>query len=372
MAVEYFKPMLDIGSPRVFNCNILTRQVFAKDPAATPFFKNKQFNNMVLIKDTIPESDDRSKIKAIGTKLYFPFNEKDIYEGGRTIFAHDKHLEQALAETFGQGALSKESLAYDLRAISVLDRLPSLDPFLLKDAFLNEGMTVNEGYFDVGQEVWTQIQTFILQRFEPVVSAAFPDALASDERAQALIEKIWEARDLDALAPLIAAFRIPRSEALEIFSAWKGVNFYSFQREKSKQKLIDMITWLKDLTLPVVAVSATERNEIKAQLELARTQVKNEWQKIDGILRDYQIGYDKMFRDKTSSSEFVAFLKNSSKLYNQLGYSLGKTGQASYCWDVMSKRFPGRKMAWDQMREVIHLLAKIFKPDKPAPSSVAW
>lgn len=327
---------------------------------------------MVLIKDTIPESDDRSKINAIGTKLYFPFNEKEIYEGGRTIFAHDRHLEAALAETFGQGALSKEALAEDMRSLSVLDHLPSLDPFLLKDSFLNAGMTVNEGYFDVGKEVWSQIELFILQRFEPVVSAAFPDALASDDKARQLIEKIWEARDLDALSPLIAAFRIPKGEALQIFSSWKGINFYSFQREKSKPLLIELITWLKDLKLPLVAISNEERNQLKASLELAKTQVRNEWQKIDSILRDYQIAYDKMFKEKSSSSEFVTFLKNSSRLYYELGYSLGKTGQASYCWDVSSKRYPGRKLPWEQLRETIQMLAKVFKPEKGPTSAVSW
>src|ERR1700733_3900813 len=103
MATEYNKPMLDVGSPRVFNCNVLTRRILAKDPTVAPFFRNKRLNNLILIKDTIPENDRRNRKSAIGTKLYFPFNENEIYEGGRTIFAHDKHLEQALIEAFGQG-----------------------------------------------------------------------------------------------------------------------------------------------------------------------------------------------------------------------------------------------------------------------------
>ena len=372
MAVEYFKPMLDVGSPRVFNCNVLTRRVLAKDKEAQPFFHNKPLNNMVLIKDTIPESDERSRIKAIGTKLYFPFNENAIYEGGRTIFVHDRHLEAALAESFGQGALSAGALAEDMKLLRMLDRVPSLDPFLMKDVFLNAGVKVHEGYFDIGDEVWREIQTFILARFEPVVSAAFPDALGSDEKAQALMEKIWEARDLDALDPLIKAFRIPRTEALDVFAAWKGVNFYSYQREKTKMLLIEMITWLKNLVLPTVAMSSAERAEIKGQLELARTQVKNEWIKIDTILKDYQSAYDKMFKERVSSAEFVNFLRNSQKLYNDLGYSLGKTGQASYCWDLMSKRFPQRKVAWEPLQEIIIMLAKVLKPEKAPPAGTAW
>ena len=85
-ANQYLKPMLDVGSPRVFNCNELTGRILAKDENAPRFFRNKQLNGVVLIKDTVPEADRRINARPIGTKLYFPFNEGNIYEGGRTIF----------------------------------------------------------------------------------------------------------------------------------------------------------------------------------------------------------------------------------------------------------------------------------------------
>lgn len=372
MVAEYAKPMLDVGSPRVFNCNVLTRRVFTKDVKATPFFRNKVLNNLVLIKDALPDDQIRSARSAIGTKLYFPFNEKDIYEGGRTIFVHDKHLEQALIEQFGQGAIAKEALDDDMKALRIFDRLPSLDPFLLKDVFLNEGITIHEGYFEVGQEIWHQIEMFILERFEPVAKAAFPDALASDDKARKLIEKIWEARDIEALSPLIAAFRLPPTEALEIFSAWKGVNFYAFEYERVKPKFIAMLTWLNDTKIPMAAVSAQERTEVKNAIEQAKTQLRMEWQGVDKILGDYQSGYDKMFKLKTSSTDFVNFLRNSSKVYWALGNSLGKVGQGSYCWDLMTKRFPERKLPWENLREISTLLAKIFKPEAKPASAVSW
>ena len=371
MATEYYKPMLDVGSPRVFNVNVVTRHVMASDANSAPFFLNRPLNNLVLIKDTLPENERRGAKSPIGTKLYFPFNENDIYEGGRTVFANDKHLRHILINQFGQGAFTDDALAKDLRILAVLDRLPSLDPFLLKDVFLNEGITINEAYFEVSKEIWLEIEKFILGRFEPVVKAAFPDAQASDERARLLIEKIWEARDAEALKPLITAFRLPPGEALEIFAAWKGINFYSFQYERAKPQFIELLNWLKNLQFPTAAIPAIERDEAKAALELVREQLRNEWHKVDNILRNYQESYDKMFKYKVSSAEFVAFLKNSSKLYWELGNGLGKTGHACYCWDVMSKRYKERKLPWEPLRELLTLLAKILKPEVAA-TSVAW
>jgi hypothetical protein len=38
----------------------------------------------------------------------------------------------------------------------------------------------------------------------------------------------------------------------------------------------------------------------------------------------------------------------------------------------MSKRFPARKMAWDPLREMIMLFAKILKPDAKTTTSMVW
>src|SRR5689334_25044136 len=107
-------------------------------------------------------------------------------------------------------------MAEDLGVLEVLDGLPSLEPFLMKDVFQRAKIEVNEAYFEISPELWTEIETFVLQRFEPLVTAAFPDAMASDEKARRLAEKIWEASDVAELTPLIEAFRLPPEQALDI------------------------------------------------------------------------------------------------------------------------------------------------------------
>jgi hypothetical protein len=368
MAQEYLKPMLDVGTPRVLNCNVITQRILAKDPNAKTFFRCKPLNNLVLIKDTDPQS----RASSIGTKLYFPFNEHDIYEGGRTIFVHDTGSEQALKDNFGEGALPKDLLAEDIRVMKILDRLPSLDPFLLKDVFINEKIEMNPAYFEVAKELWDQIELYILQGFEPLAKAAFPDALSSDEVARKLIEKIWEGRDLEALKPLILAFRLPAGHELESFAAWKGIIFYGFEHQRAVSSMADITAWLKEVKIPTAAVTGAERAEVVATLETAKTRLQEEWGAAERVLAEYQDAYDKMFKYRTGSADFLKFLQNSSKAYWTLGNSLGKTGHAFYCWNAMSKRYPNRKMPWDQLRELITLLAKIFNAEKKAGTATSW
>ncbi len=374
MTNKYLKPMLDVGSPRVFNCNEMTKRVLEKEPEAELFFRSKQLNTIVLIKDTVPEGDRQPGTPLVGTKLYFPFNEANIYEGGRTIFLHDRHLEVAIMGHYGEGALSKTSLAQDIEILSILDRLPSLDPFLLKDIFLRRKISMNAAYFEVSEEAWNEIETFMLQRFEPLVRAAFPDEESSqdDEKARTLIDKIWEARDLDALQPLINAFRLPQESALDIFSSWRGIVYYSFQYQKEQLKLSELVKWLKENELPPAGIPAPEAKDMAAMIALVREQLRKEWQTIEDIVKAYENSYNKMFRDKISSADFLAFLRGSNETYWKIGNSLGKTNHAIYCWDVMSSRFKERKLPWAQRQEVMKLLATVFAPEKKTTTNMAW
>lgn len=372
MENKYLKPMLDVGSPRVFNCNEMTQRVLAKEPSAKPFFHTKQLNTTILVKDTTPEDDRRGGAPPVGTKLYFPFNDTNIYEGGRTIFIHDKHLESAIIGQYGEGAVTKEGLRGDLEILHLLDKLPSLDPFLLKDIFLRNKITVNDNYFEVSQEAWNNIELFMLQKFEPLVRAAFPDVQESDDKARQLIDKMWEGRDIAALQPLIDAFRLPQGEALDIFSSWRGIVYYSYQYQIDQPHLIDMIKWFKEHEVAPGGVPTVEVREMQGMMTGVRDQIRVEWQKIEDIVREYQDSYDKMFKHKTSTSGFLNFLRNSNKTYWEIGNSLGRINHAIYCWDVMSSRFKERKLPWPNLQETMRTLSKLFIPEKTASTSKAW
>ena len=368
---KYLKPMLDPGSPRVFNCNVLTKQILAKDPTAPQFFRNKQLNTILLIKDNAPEAN-RKGGSSVGTKLYFPFNADNIYEGGRTIFVHDRQFKSAIFGQFGEGALSPEEFAEDMRIIAILDKLPSLDPFLMKDALLRARMEMNNDYFVISQEAWSEIEQFMLLRFEPLVKAAFPEASSSGDKARQFINAIWEARDLAALKPLVDAFRLPENEALDIFASWKGIVYYSFQYQRQKVQLMELMKWLQASSSAGTGVPANEKKEMLEMINLVMSQLKSEWQTIETIERRYEDAYDKMFKHKTGSADFLAFLKDSNKTYWDLGNSIGKTNQGIYCWKTMTSRFQDGKVSWQQLQEIMHILVKIFEPEKKSVAGMAW
>src|SRR5271154_5406611 len=116
MKDDVFRPMIDAGSSRVFDCNGITLKLLADSAGGEDlFFRHPRLNHVVVIKHSVMPSERRSRRDPpVGTKLFFPFNERDPDEGGSTIFLHDSQLEAALDEKCGfSRSGGKEAFAED-------------------------------------------------------------------------------------------------------------------------------------------------------------------------------------------------------------------------------------------------------------------
>ena len=347
MKDDVFSPMIDGGSSRVFDCNTVTLKLLVDSPGgADLFFRHHRLNQVVVLKHSVHPAERRSRREPpVGTKLFFPFNERNPSEGGSTIFLHDPALEAALNEKCGVNRIGdREAFDEDLRLLRLLARLPTLDPFLLRDVLEAEGLVVNDRYLDISDDHWSEIQGLIQQRFVPIVKAAYPEARTSRVRVKRLIEKLWEAKDETALAPLIHAFGLPEDGALDILYSWKVITFYAFQYQRLKPSLLALAQWLKEGEAYVAFAAGPVRNAIGPMHHRVRSELRAQWSKIESILGDYEDGYDKMFVKKSETAPFLAFLRNCRQIFWEIGDALGKIDHVIACWDRVTKRYPHRRV----------------------------
>jgi hypothetical protein len=360
------RPMIDAGSSRVFDCNGITLKLLGEGPGGGGlFFRHTGLNHVVVIKHSVLPSERRSRRDPpVGTKLFFPFNERDPTEGGSTIFLHDRHLETALFERCGLSRnADKEAFDDDLRLLRVLARLPTLDPFLLRDVLEAELIPANDRYLDISDEHWTEIQGLIQQRFVPIVRAAYPEAKSSRAKAKRLIEKLWEAKDEEALAPIIVTFGLPTDGALDILYSWKVITFYSYQYQRLRPSLLDLAQWLKE-TEAMANFAGSLRGPMMRLHRSVRNELRIQWHRIEAILADYEDGYDKMFVKKTETGPFLVFLRNCRATFWEIGDALGKLDHVVYCWDSITRRYPHRRVhPHEALESVFTMLVEILGAD---------
>ena len=362
--------MIDSGSSRVFDCNSITLKLLADGGGSDGlFFRHPRLNHVVIIKHSVLPAERRGRSEPpVGTKLFFPFNESEPAEGGSTIFLHDRHLEAALNEKCGVSRqLDREAFDEDLRLLRVLARLPTLDPFLLRDVLDAESISVDDRYLEISQSHWAEIQGLIQQRFIPIVRAAFPEAAASRTKAKKLVEVLWHAKDERALAPIIAAFGLPKDGALEILYSWKVITFYSYQYQRLRPSLLELAQWLKDGEATASFAAGAQRVSMGRLHQSVREELRGQWGKIEAILADYEDGYDKMFIRKTDPAPFLAFLRNCRATFWEIGDALGKIDHAVYCWDRITARYPQRRVhPIDALISTFEVLNEILGADMEA------
>ena len=366
LAADQLRRKLSAGSSRVFDCERL--HLGALRAGATPdqfMFHKPDLNRVIYIKE--PFTDDAMAEEAsrpVGTKLYLSYNEKDAYEGGRSIFVNDKTLRTALHFHAGiPEDETSEAISRDLALLRAFEELPSLDPFLLKDRLQADGLKVHDAYLEISETEFVEIRDFVMNRFRPMVEMAFQDKDQADTltHLRTLVEKLWEAKDMDGLAPILEAMQLQAEEAPAIFYAWKGVIYYDFLRSKQRERWKDYAQFLGKDTIPTDVVPKENREDLEALVTMARSMFKQRWMRIEKILSDYNNAYDALFKDQASPAPFIDFLRASPSLFFSLGDCISSIDHAIEVWNGFKQSRVLRRMKYDRLYALMGLTIRILE-----------
>jgi hypothetical protein len=372
---KYLRPMLDYGSSRVFNCNDRARKL-AGDNAENPhLFKLPKVHGLIVVKETVLDPSKRAKHGPIvGTKLYIPYNRENVYEGGRTVFFHDPKLLEVLNDLFGLrgSGIEEADINHDLKILGILDRLPSLDGFLMRDALELDGVAANELYFEVSESERAVIREFVRRKFEPLVLKACGEQSGVNDKVNQLIDKVWEAKDKNALAPLIHAFRFPDEEALSLFASWKGINYYTFEYLRAKPQREEFALWLRDGAMPRNFVSKGDLDYLKQQRRSTTEGLRESWNTLESISRDYDTLYARFLTTPSGVTDFIGFLRRSRDIYWRMGDALSRINHAIHCWSIMTKSFPNRQLPADKLSHLFEMLQLVLVSGERVESAVVW
>ncbi|MDA0341945.1 MAG: hypothetical protein O3B74_10155 [Proteobacteria bacterium] len=366
LAAEQLRRKLSAASTRVFDCVRLHQA--ALKAGATPdqfMFHKPDLNRIIYIKEPfLDEAMADAAGRPVGTKLYFAYNEQDAYEGGRSIFFSDKTLRNALH--FQAGITPDDhSAAFtrDLTLLRAFEDLPSLDPFLLKDRLNAEGMSVHDSYLEISDGEFTEIRDFVMARFRPMVEMAF-EGLSHAEtltRLRALVEKLWEAKDMEGLGPILQAMQLKAEDGPAAFYAWKGVIYYDYLRSSQRERWKDYASFLGHDAVPTDLVPKENREDLDGLVAMARSLFKQRWMQIEKILTDYNRAYDQLFKEQSSPGPFIEFLRASPNHFYSLGDCISSIDHAIEVWNGFKQSRVLRRMKYERLYPLMGLTIRILE-----------
>lgn len=376
---HHLKFILSAGSSRTFNCCAISNGLVGPTPAPDPkpdakpakppapklLFDSRAMNFAIFIKEPAknkPGMFAPGPGKTLRTRIYFPYNRERPTEGGVSIDSRDPRLDEALLNVAGLDKKARpETYEHDKKVIRILDELPSLDPFLLKDRFRQANMDVAEAYLHIQPREWEAIRSFVHDQFRVVAHVIFPaESHQMDEKAEQLTQQLWDLRDLDHLSALTKVFGLDPKRTEEIFYSWKGVIYYDYEYDRLRPHVSALFTWFDQGSTPKDFC----KPDVEKELGRRRTTIKN---LIKGAIADtekylaaYHRCFDLFFRERKTASDFVAFLQSAPRNFYSLGESLSKLSHSIVLWDRGTQNFHARMLPSDSLLELFEFIEEIF------------
>ena len=355
------------SSARILNLHALAAEQPA-DPGyvSKPLFVHPVLNRCIIAKHNVAPGEE-AKIaprRFNATKVIFPFDPTDLNLGGQFLFVDQPNFMLALTRRLDYGGRARER---DVAVLRILDRLPTLDPFLVCEALAKQHIEVDRCYYRFSEADKAQMLGFVESQMESLIKLCFGELYPTDKRTERMSRLLLADGDGAELAPLKATLQMDDERFSEAMFAWKAFLYYRWRVQtlgpalKSTLRSVSKISrrrYNTDVLRFVVSA--------KTLLEGAITKA---WREIGQRLRLYDRAYQGLTQDQKPEN-FHRFLSEGASLFVELGERIGRLEQVVSFWSYRLEPHAGMSPdeVMDAMRDLLQGLS-IWPGASPAPEA---
>jgi hypothetical protein len=307
------------------------------DYAARPLFQNSVLNTSIIVKHRLRanELDEFPSQRTSATKILVPIDSDDLRLGARYAFIGQRGFEQSLRQAFGV-VVGENS--QDLRALSILDETPTLDPFLLREQFRRHGIEPALCYFELSKADTKRMFDFAQREIEPLVRMSLSDGASAAAFTVKLTQKILSNEADAELEPLRRTMQLDPQQFHEGVFCWKAFLYYKWQLADLLPKVAPVLKQIEQ-----VRPQGPQDDDIKSSLKSSRETLRGALisccRNVKAVLETYDDAYGRMTRHSDPGA-FRDFLLKAPAMFDELGQRLGSIEHIVSFWRF---RFPGER-----------------------------
>ena len=328
-----------------------------------PLFLSPLLNRSIIVKHRLRQNelDAFSEKRSSATKVILPIDLTDLSSGARSFFVGQKGYADILSETL---CMTVNNRSRDQELLDLIDSLPSLDPFLMRERLKQAGFQAARCYFELSDADSSRMTEFIQQEVAPLVGMSFGDlAVSLNDLTTKLAAKIMTNASDDDMEPLRRGMGMKVDDFQDGIFSWKGFIYYKWSMTNL---LPDIRPVLAELLAarPAGPTTSDERKYIAD----AKTRISETMSEARDTVRTTLKVYDDAYRDLTSNGQpraFREFLLKAPRLFNELGERLGAIQHVVSFWRF---RFPVGSSKQIGAAELIDLLTD-FESSLSTPSA---
>lgn len=302
--------------------------------SAQPFFRSRILNTALFVKHRLrrDEAYVLTCENQITTKIILPLHREQLELGGQSVMLDHPGWRETLAEVCGEGS----DLKHDVNTLRIMNKLPSFDPFLLREHLSRHKVEVAACYFAISPADVERMRAFVGAEVTELITLAFGDVGASDpEQTTRLVSALLSTRIDSKLEPLRLTFGMTPSAFSEGVFSWKGFLYYKWSMQDLRPRIRDTLVELGELKLhrPCEPDTVTYVNEARVRIRRAVGRAYSAVNRAMGV-------YDDAFRDLTVNGNpkaFCEFLISAPDMFLALGETMGALSHIASFWRF---RFP--------------------------------
>ncbi len=325
------------STSRVLNLSRV-HTLFGSDRAYNedPFFTDPTLNRAIFIKHRLRANETYllPRSQAVATKIIFPFDAQLLKLGGRSIFVGQTGYSDAMAQFMGP---ETKAVRRDLDLLALLETLPSLDPFLLKEHLARKNITPADCYFDISAPDMARMRAFASAEIGELIAIAFgrDNEEIDKEHIARLVDALMGQEAGDRLDPLRLTLGLNGQAFHDGVFSWKGFLYYKWQFGEAAKRLnrimsdFDLVKF-EDKPLAVVMEQFDKQRPVLCK------SIRQAARECTAILSLY----DDAFRDlvdRGKAAAFRKFLLEAPRLFVDLGACMGVISHIVSYWTY---RFP--------------------------------
>jgi hypothetical protein len=314
-----------------------------------PLFRNRVLNTAIVLKHRLRNDDFYlfDEARPTATKVIIPFDRRDLGLGGQSVFVGQRGWTDLVIEaTNASGDMSR-----DLATLRLIDMLPSLDPFLMREHLRQHGVMVANCYFALSQADLEAMQGFVTMEISRLIELAYRGAGGVGRAHAARLVEALLSTDVDErLEPLRQTLVMEGESFKEGVFSWKGFLYYKWMLTRLWPQLTTV-----GQELGRVVVTGNRDAETGRYVDDARRRLQGGvLVERSAILRTLKV-YDDAFEDLIENGRpkaFREFLLRAPEMFLSLGERVGVISHISSYWRY---RFPQGEALTVDVEEAIDI-----------------
>jgi hypothetical protein len=299
-----------------------------------PLFASPILNRSLVLKHRLraDENDFFTTRRALVTKIIIPFERSDLRCGGRSLFVGQRGFEELLMDVGNYR--EKADLKRDLDVLKLIDSIPSLDPFLLREHLRCNDILPDSSYFAISPSDQQRMHDYASQEVSRLTAMANGSGRQNAATSR-MVAALLSSEVNEKLEPLRATLCLKPAEFSEGVFSWRGFIYYKWCLDEYWPNLIRALRGIKAI-LPIGKVTSEERAILEACKNVILQGARANSMEIRRIIGIYDNAYAGMI-DRQDPKLFREFLLSAPKLFLDIGDKMGAISHITSFWNY---RFP--------------------------------